>query len=356
MVGGSWGPFPVENTQKLERPFKVTVSFTHTCNLDCKLCYADCGRAAGRTELAGTEWRRLISEWAEGGIVALLVEGGEPLFREDCLDVLAHASPLMLTRLRTHGTLVTSTLARRIVEAGVATVLVDLWGATAATHDELVGVTGAFDRTIAGIGHLLEVGLETQLLFIMNRYNVGELQAWTDLAAGLGVRTIGVLRPYPIGRARRLWDEISLPLPTMMEALAGLRLPPRLTLMQSWHPNDGNCCWQMAAVNAWGDSIGCTYLREFVNYGNLAETTLFDTWNHPRCRELRSGRVETSCTNCSRTQGSHGGCRSTAYAFHGRWSAPDPFDAPLNAGVDLRELPQWMRLGSNPRPPDSSGS
>jgi radical SAM protein with 4Fe4S-binding SPASM domain len=355
MVGGSWGPYPIENAQQIDRPFKVTVSFTHTCNLNCRLCYADCGRSSNRVELDARQWMHLIDEWADDGVVALLMEGGEPLHRADCIEVLAHASPLMLTRLRTHGTLITSDLARRLVDIGVATVLVDLWGATARVHDELTGVEGAFERTLAGIQHLRAAGMETQLLFIMNRYNVAELQAWSELAARLDVATIGVLRPYPIGRARRAWSELALPLSTMMDALAELRVPDGLTLMQSWHPNDGNCCWQMAAVNAWGDSIGCTYLREFVNYGNLAEKTLGETWKHPLCRELRSGRVETNCTSCSTSQGSHGGCRSTAYAFHGRWSAPDPFDAPLNAGVDLRELPVWM-LDMVPRPPGSADS
>ena len=91
MVGGSWGPFPIENPQKLDRPFKVTVSYTHTCNLDCKLCYADCGRNPDRAEVTGETWKRHLSAWSEAGIVALLVEGGEPLHRPDCLDVLAHA-------------------------------------------------------------------------------------------------------------------------------------------------------------------------------------------------------------------------------------------------------------------------
>lgn len=350
MVGGAWGPFPIENQQRLERPFKVTVSYTHTCNLDCAPCYADCGRSGGRRELSADEWKRHISSWASDGIVALLVEGGEPLHRADCLEVLEHAAPLMLTRLRTHGTLVSADIASRLTGIGVATVLVDLWGATAETHDALVGSPGAFEQTLNGVRHLVAAGMETQLLFILNRRNLAELQDWIDLASRLGVATVGVLRPYPIGRARRNWNELSLPLPVMTQALADLRVPPRVTLMQSWHPNDGNCCWQMSAVNAWGDSIGCTYLREFVNYGNLATTTLAQSWNHPLCRELRAGKVENSCSSCSHSQGSHGGCRSTAYAFHGRWSAADPFDEPLNQGVDLRELPDWM-LQTIPRPP-----
>src|SRR3546814_8772827 len=57
----------------------------------------------------------------------------------------------------------------------------------------------------------------------------------------------------------------------MTAALGALKPPPGIKLMQSWHPNDGNCCWQMAAVDPFGRSIGCSYLREFVDYGDVRE-------------------------------------------------------------------------------------
>jgi radical SAM protein with 4Fe4S-binding SPASM domain len=140
-----------------------------------------------------------------------------------------------------------------------------------------------------------------------------------------------------------------------MAVLAALRPPPGLRIMQSWHPNDGNCCWQMAAVGPTGRSIGCSYLRELVDYGNVREVPFEQTWDHPLYRALRAGGVEASCGSCADREGSHGGCRSTAFAFHGRWSAPDPFDSELNQGVDLRDLPQWM-LQARPRPPDPTAA
>ena len=108
-------------------------------------------------------------------------------------------------------------------------------------------------------------------------------------------------------------------------------------------------------MNAYGESIGCTYLRELVQFGDLTKESLAATWDHPLHRQLRSGAVERSCVGCSGSQGSDGGCRATAFAFHGRWSAPDPFDVTLNAGVDLRELPHWM-LGEKPEPPHQAGA
>lgn len=339
----------------LERPVKVTISYTHTCNLDCAVCYADCGRAKGRRELSAEEWIAFIDRAAADGAIGFYFEGGEPLHRSDFPEVAAHAATLGMTMVRTHGTLLTPALARRFKQANIAMVLVDVWGATAATHDAITRTAGSFAASLAGVRAALAAGLPTRTLTILNRKNVAELQAWIDLSHALGVRTAGVLRPYPIGRMRRAWDEFSLSLADMTAALRALRLPDGMRLMQSWHPNDANCCWQAAAVNAWGDSIGCAYLREFVNYGSILETSLAETWNHPLNKQLRAGKVAQACDGCTRSQGTRGGCRSTAYAFHGRWDAPDPFDEGLNHGVDLRTLPDWMRA-EDPRPPDAPGS
>jgi radical SAM protein with 4Fe4S-binding SPASM domain len=249
----------------------------------------------------------------------------------------------MFLMVRTHATLIDEVLAARLKQIDVGIVLVDLWGATAATHESLTGAIGSFDRSVHGIKSLVAAGIDTQMLFILNRRNAHELQAYTELAVSLGVRTIGILRLYPLGRVKREWASLALPLEEMTEILNGLRPPDGLRIMQSWHPRNANCCWQMSAIDPLGNSIGCAYLREYVNFGNVTAMPFADTWSHPLARELRSGRVERSCGSCAATQGSHGGCRSTAYAFHGRFDAPDPFDLELNDGVDLTVLPDRGR-------------
>jgi radical SAM protein with 4Fe4S-binding SPASM domain len=221
-------------------------------------------------------------------------------------------------------------MARALKENGIGAVFVDFMGAKAETHEFFTQMQGSFARACNAVRNLLEENIPTSMLLIMTRQNVGELQAFIDLAYDLGVRKAGVLRLYPIGRAKYRWQEFACSLDEMMCALNALKIPVDLHFMQSWHPKDGNCCWQMSAVNAWGDSIGCSYLREFVNYGNITETPFLKTWEDPLYKELRSGRVTKHCSSCSSTQGSHGGCRSTAYAFTRYWDAPDPFDIGLN--------------------------
>jgi len=330
LVGGS---------PPLHRPMKVTIGFTQSCNLDCRVCYADCTREPSPRELDGATWIGLLDQFFEAGVISVMIEGGEPLHRPEVLEVIAHAAPRAMTRLRTNATLVDDAMAARLKRIGLGDAMVDLLGATAATHDALTGVAGSFARSIAGIRALRRAGLPVTVLVIMNRLNHGELQPLLELAHAEGAEAVGVLRPYPLGRMRRDWAELSLSLDAMMAAIAALAPPAGLRLMQSWHPNDANCCWQMAAVNAYGRSIGCMYLREYVDYGDVTAMPFLQTWEDPLYRRLREGKVEASCGGCASTQGTHGGCRSTAFAFHGRWEAPDPFDAGLNGGVDLQVLP-----------------
>jgi radical SAM protein with 4Fe4S-binding SPASM domain len=161
----------------------------------------------------------------------------------------------------------------------------------------------------------------------MTRRNAGELQQVLDLAEELGVPRVGVLRLYPLGRARTHWKDLAL------------RVPDSVHLTTSWHPKDGNCCWQNAGVDATGRSVGCAYLRDYADYGNVREVGFLDTWKHPLYVSNRSGHVDEGCDACEETQGSSGGCRSTAFAFTGRWDAPDPFCSETNGGIDVSQLP-----------------
>jgi len=339
-------------TPHFERPPKVTFSFTETCNLECRHCYAGCKRAGKRPELSTVEWLKLIDYLAENGVIQTYIEGGEPLHRPDFFKILRHAAGRMMTLLRTNGTLIDSGTAQRLKRARVGHVLVDLMGAGAQTHDWFAGVPGSFDRACAGVQHLAGVGIKTDVLTILNKRNVGELQAILELAHKLGAQRVGVLRLYPLGPVKHRWSELALSLDDQMAAIAALRPPPGLQLMQSWHPRDRNCCWQSATVNAYGDSIGCPYLREYVNFGNIRTIPFMESWDSdPLYRTLRAGHVESSCATCDSNEGSRGGCRSAAFAFRGRWDAADPFCPTVNDGVDLRVLPERL-LQANPRVAD----
>jgi radical SAM protein with 4Fe4S-binding SPASM domain len=324
-------------------PPTITICFTDTCNLRCAHCYSDCGECPSKDELPDDQWLKFIDYLVENHFIAAYFEGGEPLQRSGFIRVLQHSSRSMMTWLRTHATLIDGSLARRLKQAGLGGAFVELMGATAVTHERGTGVAGSFEATCRGIRHLREEEIDTRLVVILTRHTAPELNDILMLARDLDVAQVSVLRLYPIGRAKRRWGELALSLDEQMAALDGLRPPPGVRVAHSWHPHDKNCCWNSVAVNARGDSIGCPYLRELVNYGNVFETPLLQSWHtDPLYRRLRSGRVDAACGGCERREGSRGGCRATAFAFSGRWDAPDPFCTDMNQGVDLRVLPDWL--------------
>jgi radical SAM protein with 4Fe4S-binding SPASM domain len=324
-------------------PPHLTISVTNTCNLRCRWCYGDCGSAGSRPELDTPEWLSFIDYLVDNDFIQVYFEGGEPFCRPDFLKILRHCTRKLMTFVRTNGTLITPDIATELKAIGVGRVLVDIMGARPETHDELTGTAGSFDRSCAAVKRLAAAGIKTDVLVILNRQNASEIQELVDLAHALGALRLGILRLYPLGRAKRAWDELCLALQEQQSTLAALRVPGGFKVMQSWHPNDRNCCWQAAAVNAYGDSVGCMYLREYVNFGNIRTTPLLDTWHNDELyRSLREGDVERSCPSCHEKDGTHGGCRSTAYAFHGRWDAPDPFCSHLNGGIDVRVLPKRL--------------
>ncbi len=324
---------------RLDKPFKLTICVTQTCAMDCKLCYADCG-SAKRPELTTQQWKAFIDELVREGFLHIFFEGGEPFDRPDFEEILAHASGRLFIAIRTHAVDIDAARAERLKRFGIGRLYVDLFSAEDEVQDELTGRPGSYAASVAGMRNALAAGLKVTLLGILSRKNHKALQAYVDLAGELGIDQVGILRLYPLGRARQNWGELSLSLDEMMAALNALRVPDDIQLMQSWHPRDGNCCWQTAAVSPTGESIGCPYMREYVSYGNITEVAFLETWQHPTYQLVRSCDVEDVCPECSATQGSHGGCRATAYAFHGRLTASDPYCISNNKGVDLRVLPQ----------------
>ncbi|WP_206667610.1 radical SAM protein [Muricoccus nepalensis] len=315
---------------------------TNTCNLNCAHCYSDCTKTPSSKELTTAEWKEVIDHLVSNDVMHVFIEGGEPFSRPDFLELLSHMSRRLDITVRTFANLITPEIAREIKRLKVSMVCVDFLGPDAETHDYLSEVPGSFEAGLQGARNLKAAGVPVYTLMILNRANHGKVQQYLELASSLGAYKAAVLRFYPIGRAKRRWSELALSLSEMEEAITNVSVPAGLHYVQSWHPNDGNTCYQMSSISPHGRSIGCPYLREFVDLGDVRTKPFIETWDDPLWKELRSGVVEDACAHCHDTQKSNGGCRATAFAFHGRWDAPDPFCSHMNAGVDLKTLPEEM--------------
>jgi radical SAM protein with 4Fe4S-binding SPASM domain len=339
----------------LNAPLKMTLEINNTCNMNCAWCYKECTREPDPRELTTQQWKDVTDRLEEHGIINLYIEGGEPFHREDILELLEYMARKMVVWVRTNATLIDLELARELRRIGVGWVLSDVLGATKETHERMTGVPGSFEASCRGVENLSAAGVRNTLLMVLTRQSAPELQDYLYLARDLGAQKVGVLRLYPLGRAKARWNELCLSVAECMKAFEGLEVPEGLTyspITQSWHPNDANCCYQMACINWFGRSIGCAYLREYVDYGNVLESSLDEIWNHPQWKRIREGKVRAgACGGCGDATLSRGGCRSTAYAFTGDWEGLDPFCVNHITEVDVRELPEWL-LQKSGKPQD----
>jgi len=130
----------------------------------------------------------------------LVLSGGEPLFRPDIFDIARYASDKGLrVALATNGTLINRAVARRIVEAGVRRVAISFDGANAETHDRFRALPGSFDRAVAGVRYLREVGMSVQINTTVARHNIHQMQPVMDLALSLGADALHLFLLVPVG-------------------------------------------------------------------------------------------------------------------------------------------------------------
>jgi MoaA/NifB/PqqE/SkfB family radical SAM enzyme len=106
-------------------PTVVAISPTMRCNYSCQVCYSR-GRPSD-DELSTGELNSLLDEAVKLGVYAIVITGGEPLLRDDLLDLVRRHRRLLFVMI-TNGSCVTTEKARRIAKCGNLITLVSIEG------------------------------------------------------------------------------------------------------------------------------------------------------------------------------------------------------------------------------------
>lgn len=337
-------------------PFIVSYSITTKCNLKCKHCYSDSVEAAP-DELSTEEALRLMDDLSKWGIRLLVIDGGEPLCRQDLLDIVKYASSKGIrTTIGSNGTLIDGAMARRMLDAGVRAVAISVDAADAKTHDSFRGMSGAFEQTIRGMEACRATGLPFQLNMVVRKETLSQLQDMLHLAVDSGANAAEFFDLVAAGRAKRESSEQLLNLDERKRAMEWLaqaqedcpiviRVPacPMYPLLlqqkrvQPRHfppamlqriPYYGRGCaagmpmgYVMVKCN--GEVNPCMLLQ--INLGNVREQSIISTWkNSPALAELRQRELlKGECGGCSYKL-TCSGCRGRAYEETGDMMAADP--------------------------------
>lgn len=185
-------------------PYTRTTHAVWEITLKCNLACSHCGSRAGDAraqELDTTEALDLVRQLQEAGIREISLIGGEAYLRPDWLQIAAEiARRGMFCTMVTGGLGISAHLARRMAEAGIASVSLSIDGLQA-THDALRGVPGSWRAAFAALGHLREAGIQVSVNTQINRRSLPELAALYDLLRETGIHSWQVQLTVPMGRA-----------------------------------------------------------------------------------------------------------------------------------------------------------
>ncbi len=172
-------------------PIVGSIEPTFRCNLRCAHCYCNLAlndEDALERELKTEEIFDILDQIAEAGCLWLLITGGEPLVREDFLDIYAYAKKKgFIINLFTNGTLLTSKIADYLAEWLPFRVEITLYGITKKTYERVTGITGSFEACMKGIDLLLQHRIPLELKTMVMTLNRDELWQIKDYAEKIGV-------------------------------------------------------------------------------------------------------------------------------------------------------------------------
>jgi len=171
-------------SQQWNSPLSAGIEISDRCNEVCVHCYQEQGR---KGEMTTTELQRVMDELADMGVLLLTFSGGESTLRKDFLELVAYARRKgFAVRIFTNGLTMSRQLARSLGELAVQSVEISLYSVRQDTHDFVTGVPGSFEKTVAGVRHLVEAGVLVTVKTPVMSINEREVSDYPAFAASLG--------------------------------------------------------------------------------------------------------------------------------------------------------------------------
>jgi cyclic pyranopterin phosphate synthase len=143
------------------RPLEsIRISVTQRCNLNCFYCHKEGEEAAPKEEMTPEEIQKIIAVAASFGLGRVKITGGEPLLRDDIVEIverIRQTPGVTEVSLTTNGTFLPY-YAEKLRKAGLARVNISLDTLTAGRFMQITGVN-ALESVILGIAKAKEAGL-----------------------------------------------------------------------------------------------------------------------------------------------------------------------------------------------------
>lgn len=341
----------------------VVWNMTRRCNLKCIHCYAQAVDVEGKDEISTAQAKAMIDDLAAFGAPVMLFSGGEPLVRQDLVELAKHATDKgMRAVISTNGTLISKEKARELKDVNLSYVGISMDGGEA-VHDKFRAVPGSFKKAVQGIENCKAEGLKVGLRFTINKHNVQEIPKLFQLLEELEVPRICFYHLVYSGRGsemvkedlghaetravvdmimdhtRAMFDKgLTKEVLTVDNHADGPYLWMRMQredpkraeeVFELLQFNEGNSSGRGIGCISWDGQVHADQFWRNHTFGNVLERPFSEIWTDPELPLLpqlkeKTKHVKGRCAECRFLNICAGNFRARAEAVYGDVWAEDP--------------------------------
>jgi PqqA peptide cyclase len=321
-------------------PYGLLAELTYRCPLACAYCSNPLTMADYQDELTTEQWRRVLAEARDLGVVQCHLSGGEPLLRRDLVDIVAAAADLGLyTNLITSAVGLSRPAAARLRDAGLDHVQISIQADEPTVSDRLAGIP-SYARKIEAMAVVKELGWPLTVNVVLHRHNIDRVADLLALAEDVGADRVELANTQYYGWAWRNRDAL-LPSRAQLEAAelvvraARDRLRDRMQVSYvipdyySRYPKPcmGGWAARQLTVTPNGDVLPCPAAQSLpLPRASVRAAPLARIWAASPVMTAFRGTdwMPDPCRSCERRTLDFGGCRCQAFQLTGDAARTDP--------------------------------
>ncbi|MBM7774144.1 pyrroloquinoline quinone biosynthesis protein E [Actinokineospora baliensis] len=346
-------------------PLGMLAELTHRCPLHCPYCSNPLEMVHRDRELTTGQWRSILSQARELGVLQVHLSGGEPLARRDLSELVSHASSLgCYVNLVTSGLGLTEARMADLAARGIEHVQLSIQAADPQRADIIAGTRAAKHKKAAAAA-VRSAGLPLTVNAVLHRRNHDQVAAIIDLAEEWGADRLELANTQFYGWALRNRAAL-MPTRAQLDAAepvvraARQRLAGRMEVIyvladyQDRLPKPCMHGWgaRQFTVAPDGTVLPCpsAHVISSLTFENATRRPLAAIWyDSPSFNAYRGEDwMRDPCRTCVRREVDFGGCRCQAFLLTGAAENTDPVCSlsphhDVVVGAVVEDLPFVMR-------------
>jgi GeoRSP system radical SAM/SPASM protein len=322
----------------LRTPLTINWSLSYSCNFSCSHCYS---RGSNVSELTADEIKLVTDKISAAKIPFVNFGGGEPLIIKDLMAITRYAVEKGLkVSMNSNGYLLDKETAKKIKEAGFASVGISIDGSSPEVHDSFRNKSGSFVKAIEALNNLHEAGVKTTMSSVISKINYKDFQALIEVAKKNKVSQLFLHNFKCTGKGFENREEYDLSPKEWRsfykEALEykngnkDIEISFDDPIMASMNEYDrdalvkGSTCGKVSLhIRPNGDITPCGFIDIVI--GNVLKDDIQDVWENSQVlSKMRNKEPKSKCKSCVSYEECIGGCTARALALTGDINSPDP--------------------------------